>query len=100
MFFPNNCRIIVVIPRAKETQPVTDIQALLEEFRQFALSRVNESKNEIELDDLMLQWYDSKDAELINATIRQGISDMDAGLGKPADVISHDLRSKFGFPAK
>ena len=52
---------------------MTDIQALLEEFRQFALSGVNESKNEIELDDLMLQWYDSKDAELINATIRQGL---------------------------
>jgi len=75
-------------------------QQLLEDFYQFALGRLSQGQNELELDELMLHWYDSKEGEQINATIRQGLADMDAGLGKPAHVVSDDLRKKFGFNAK
>ena len=54
--------------------------------------------DEVELDDLLLQWYDSKDTESINAIIRQGLADIESGKGKPADDVSQELRSKFGFP--
>ena len=75
-------------------------QQLLEEFHQFALGRLSQGKNELELDDLMLQWYDSKESEEINATIQQGLVDMNAGLGKPAGVVSSELRKKFGFDSE
>ncbi len=75
---------------------MSDTQQLLEDFHKFALGRLSQGQNELELDDLMLQWYDSKESEEINATIRQGLADMDVGLGKPAGVVSDELSSKFG----
>ena len=79
---------------------MSDTQQLLEEFRQFALGRLSQGQSELELDDLMLQWYDSKESEQINDHIRQGLADMEAGLGKPAGVVSDELRKKFGFESK
>jgi hypothetical protein len=79
---------------------MTDTQQLLEEFHQFALHRLSQVNRDIELDDLMLQWYDSKHSEQIDATIRQGLADMDAGLGKPAKLVSAELSKKFGFDAE
>ena len=76
---------------------MSDTQQLLEDFYQFALGRLSQGQNELDLDDLMLQWYDSKESDQINATTRQGLADMDAGLGKPAGVVSDELRKKFGF---
>ena len=75
-----------------------DTQQQLEEFHQFALVRLTQIPDEVELDDLLLQWYDSKDTDSINAIIRQGLADMESGKGKPADDVSRELRSKFGFP--
>ena len=77
-----------------------DTQQQLEEFHQFALGRLRQLPDEVELDDLLLQWYDSKDAESINAVIRKGLADMESGKGKPADAVSRELRSKFGFPTE
>lgn len=76
---------------------MSDTQQLLEEFHQFALGRLSQEENDLELDDLLLQWYDSKESDAINATIRQGLLDMNAGLGKPAAVVSDEMRKKFGF---
>ena len=74
-----------------------DTQQQLEEFHQFALGRLKQMPDEVELDDLLLQWYDSKDSESINAIIRQGLADIKSGKGKPADDVSRELRSKYGF---
>jgi len=79
---------------------MSDTQQLLKEFHQFALGRLSQGKNELELDDLMLQWYDSKESDEINATIRQGLVDMNAGLGKTADVVSIEMKKKFGFDSE
>jgi len=75
-----------------------DTQQQLEEFHQFALVRLTQIPDEVELDDLLLQWYDSKNTDSINAIIRQGLADIESGKGKPADDVSRELRSKFGFP--
>jgi Tfp pilus assembly protein PilO len=75
-----------------------DTQQQLEEFRQFALVRLRQLPNQVELDDLLLEWYDSKDSDSIHASIRQGLAEMEAGKGKPAESVSRELRSKFGFP--
>jgi len=75
-----------------------DTQQQLEEFHQFALVRLRQMPDEVELDDLLLQWYDSKDSDSINAIVRQGLADMESGKGKPAGDVSRELRSKFGFP--
>ena len=80
--------------------PMMDTQQQLEEFHRFALVRLSQTPNKIELDDLLLEWYDSKESDLIHATIRQGLANMEAGKGKPADAVSRELRSKFGFPTE
>ena len=77
---------------------MVDTQQQLKEFHQFALVRLSQLPYRVELDDLLLEWYDSKESDSINATIRQGLADMDAGKGKPADTVSRELRTKFGFP--
>ncbi len=78
----------------------TETQQQLADFHQFAVARLSQTNSEIELDSLLLQWYDSKDSDRINVIIKQGLADIDAGLGKPADVVSRELRSRFGLPAQ
>lgn len=79
---------------------MSDTEQLLQDFHQFALGRLSQGQDEFELDELMLHWYDSKEGEQINATIRQGLADMEAGVGKTAHIVSDELRKKFGFDSE
>ncbi len=72
-------------------------QNQLDEFHQFAIGRLHGESDEVQLDELLLQWYDSKNKDGINATIREGLSDIEKGLGKPASVFADEIRGKFGF---
>jgi hypothetical protein len=70
----------------------------LEAFHRFALVRIEQAKEEIELDALLLEWYDQQHRGEINETIRQGLADIENGKGKPATIVSQELRTKFGLP--
>jgi hypothetical protein len=72
----------------------------LEDFHRFAQDRLKQADSEIELDDLMLQWYDARDKDQIDAIIQEGLAQMKQGLGKPADVVAAELRSKFGLTSE
>jgi hypothetical protein len=75
-------------------------QSQLDEFHQFAIGRLSSESVEVQLDELLLQWYDSKDKDGINATIREGLADIEKGLGKPASVLASELRTKFGITSE
>jgi hypothetical protein len=69
----------------------------LVDFHRFALSKLNQTDSEIELDDLMLEWYAARDRDQIDKVIQEGLGQMKEGLGKPAGFVSDELRSKFGL---
>lgn len=69
----------------------------LELFHQFALERVQSGGAALELDELVMLWYDAAEREEINAAIRQGLAEIDAGLGRPAADVMAELSRKHGL---
>jgi predicted transcriptional regulator len=51
-----------------------------------------------ELDELVLSWYDAAEQEEIHAAIRQGLSDIDAGRGRPAREVTAEVSRRLGLP--
>jgi hypothetical protein len=70
----------------------------LESFRQYAARRLKDGESEPSLDDLLMEWADTRDREAINEAIRRGLTDVDAGRHEPADQAMEKIRSEFGFP--
>lgn len=52
--------------------------------------------NAVTLEDLFLEWDTASQREEINAAIREGIADVDAGRTRPAAEVIADLERKFG----
>lgn len=71
----------------------------LDRFHQFAIDRLATADPTPEIDDLMQAWCDERERGEINAVIRQGLADIDAGLGRQAMEVSEELRARYGFPA-
>lgn len=72
----------------------------IDRFHKFAVDRLDEGDSSWELDELVLAWYDSNDRQQINAVIRQGLADIDAGLGRPAREVMGGLCEKYGLASK
>jgi hypothetical protein len=66
----------------------------IDHFHQFAIDRLDSDDAPWELDELVLLWYDSHDRQQVNAVIRQGLADIDAGLGRPARQVMGELRER------
>jgi hypothetical protein len=67
----------------------------LECFSQFARERLN--KGDVEsLAGLVAQWEASREDEETIEDIRQGLADIDAGLGKPVDASFAEVRKRLG----
>lgn len=72
----------------------------IDRFHQFALDRLGGDDECLELDELVLLWYDSRDRDQVNAVIQQGLSDLEAGLGRPARQVMGELRDKHALPSE
>ena len=70
----------------------------LESFHEFAARRLKDASSEPSLDDLLMEWADSRDRATINEAIRRGLADVDAGRHEPADQAMEKIRQEFGFP--
>ena len=70
----------------------------LESFHQYAARRLKDGGSEPSLDELMMEWADSRDRGAVNEAIRHGIADVDAGRHQPADQVMEQIRCEFGFP--
>jgi hypothetical protein len=70
----------------------------LESFYQYAAGRLKDGESEPSLDDLLMEWADSRDRPAINEAIRRGLADVDAGRHEPADQAMEKIRNEFGFP--
>lgn len=72
----------------------------LESFYAFAYKNISGRNEPAPLDELLLRWYDSQHQDEIHAAIRQGLSEADAGLGRPASEFLEEFRKKNNLPRK
>lgn len=70
----------------------------LENFHQYAARRLEESDSQPSLDELLMEWADSRDRMAINEAIGRGIADVDARRHERADLAMGRIRREFGFP--
>ncbi len=68
----------------------------LDDFHQFAASQVQDASRSLEFKE----WLRQREREEVNTFIRQGMRDIEAGLGRPAREVMDELRIPSGFPAR
>ena len=65
------------------------------DFNSFAeFGRARLSQGAATLDDLVIEWESTQHRDEINAAIREGIDDIEAGRHRPAAEVMADLRKK------
>jgi predicted transcriptional regulator len=69
----------------------------LASFHRFASDRLASGETPESLEELLSQWHDLHDRDAVNAAIRRGIADVDAGRCESAEQSVEDLRREFGF---
>ena len=72
-------------------------QQELDDFHQFASEWIQNGAAEISFDDVVTEWESRRDRDEINAAIRKGLADVDAGRHRPADEVMEELRQKHGI---
>jgi hypothetical protein len=70
----------------------------LDDFHRFAADEVRNSPESPEFKDLVREWLRRRERDEVNAIIRQGIADIDSGLGRPAREVMEELRAQHGIP--
>jgi hypothetical protein len=74
-------------------QSTTDAEA----FYQFLGQTLNTGERETPPEALLRKWRAQREYEEACADIREGIKNMEAGLGIPAEVVFAELRRKYGI---
>lgn len=75
-------------------------QAELDGFHEFASQRISAGHSELSFDELVLEWESVRDRDDINAAIRDGLADMEAGRHRPACEAMEELRQKHGISSE
>jgi predicted transcriptional regulator len=73
-------------------------QADLDQFHRFATARLSSSPTELSIDDLVIEWDSLRNREEINAAIREGLADINAGRTRRTAVVTEELRKKHNIP--
>ena len=73
---------------------MTVTQKELDAFYSFASDRVRSGGQPLSLDDLLIEWESQRDREDINAAIREGLADVEAGRHRPAAEVMGELGKK------
>ena len=72
----------------------------LQSFHDFACKQVEHGNDDTSIDELFMEWLDTRDRDQINAVIRQGLDDIDAGNGRPARDVMEELRQEHNIPTE
>jgi predicted transcriptional regulator len=70
----------------------------LDNFHRFATDRLRNGEADLTIDDLVIEWDSRRDRDEINAAIREGLADVDAGRTRPANEVTEELRKKHRIP--
>ena len=73
----------------------------IDQFQQFAKSKLADGEEELTWPKLFQSWLveytSSEERQEVNAIIRQGIADIDAGRSIPVDEVHDQLRAKYSI---
>lgn len=72
----------------------------LEAFQRFAMERIGQLDPETPLDELAFEWQVLQDRHEVNGSIREGLSDIQAGRHRPAREVTDELAKKHEFSTK
>lgn len=67
-------------------------------FAEFGRARLGSGPDDLTLDDLVIEWESHQNRDDVNAAIREGLDDADAGRHRPAAEVMADLRKKHELP--
>ncbi len=70
----------------------------LDNFHRFATERLSNGEADLTIDDLVIEWDSRRNRDEINAAIREGLADVDAGRTRPANEVTEELRKKHRIP--
>ncbi len=70
----------------------------LDQFHRFAREQISDPDCALTLVELMREWSRLRDRDEIHSIIRQGLCDIDAGLGVDAFEHLEEMRVKYGIP--
>ena len=73
-------------------------QDQLDDFHRFASEKLNNGGANLSWDELFILWQSEHERDEINAAIREGLADVEAGRHQPAREAMEDIRKEFGFP--
>lgn len=76
---------------------MTVTQIELDSFHRFASDRLEGGGEEFTWDELFILWDSTRHRASVNAGIREGLADVDAGRYEPADDAMDEIREEFGF---
>ena len=76
---------------------MTVTQKELDAFYRFASDRLRSEGQPLSLDDLLIEWESRRDREEVNAAIREGLADVEAGRHRPAAEVMEELGKKHGL---
>ena len=71
-----------------------------ESFTHFGRSLLGSEKGPLSLDDLVVQWESVRNRDQINAAIREGLADANAGRHRPAQQAMAELRQRHGLTSQ
>lgn len=77
-----------------ENEKMTVTQGELDSFHRFASERLT-GEGDLTIDDLVIEWDSTRNRDEINAAIREGLSDIDAGRTRSAKEVTEELRKKY-----
>ena len=69
----------------------------LNSFHEFAADSLRSRKDDVSLERLLAIWRAKKEREEVNAAIRQGLDDVDAGRVVPADQFLAEFDKRHGL---
>ena len=76
---------------------VSVTQQQFDDFRRFASEKLANGGADLTWDELFIWWQSSRERDSVNAAIRQGLAEFDAGRYQPADEAMEEIRQEFGF---
>ena len=69
----------------------------LNSFHQFAMDSLHSREEGVSLESLLEVWRANREREQVNAAIRQGLAEMDAGKGIPFNEFLAEFDKKHGL---
>jgi predicted transcriptional regulator len=80
------------------TDSQTSTQTDLEAFYSFVGQSLKQGEKDAVPEAVLEKWRAEREHDAVCDDIRQGIADMDAGLGIPLAEVAEKIRRKYGIP--